>query len=88
MALTEITRSDHAYSDTSDHARHYAGHHAALGPLLRLGFGAALVLAALGLWLVPAAASAPSLLLIKLGASVGLMTWGLGLFSAALEQRV
>ncbi|MGP6085915.1 hypothetical protein [Antarctobacter jejuensis] len=80
MALTEMTPSEQACETATDAA--------GLAPLLRLVLGAALVLASLGLWLAPGAAIAPSMVLFKLGASIGMMTWGLGLFSGALEQRV
>ncbi len=80
MAMTEITPTERAYDDAPDNA--------GVGPMLRLVAGAALVLAALALWLVPGAVATPSLLLLKLGASIGMMTWGLGLFSGALAQRV
>lgn len=79
MALTDITSSHAALDETADRA--------SFGPLLKLVFGAALVLASLALWLVPGAAIAPSLLMMKLGLSIGLMTFGLGMFSAALENR-
>lgn len=47
----------------------------------RMFVGVALGLAAFGLWLVPSSLGAPSLLLIKLGLSVAMLSCGLGLLS-------
>jgi hypothetical protein len=58
--------------------------------LARLGFrmlGAALMLAAFGVWTVPAAFAAPSLLLMKLGLSVLMLSAGLGMMVSTSGDR-
>ena len=84
MALTEIVPAA-----TRAKARPGAGEPStSLAPLVQLLLGGALVLAAFALWLVPAAGGSPSLMLVKLGFSVAMLTGGLGLFSGALHRKV
>jgi hypothetical protein len=49
--------------------------------------GAALLIASFGIWAVPAAFAAPSLLSIKLGLSVAMLTSGLGIMVGSLSDQ-